>query len=433
MDERVRRAVALKGKIDAHTAALLRVNIGRDQIIRSAYWTMITGRPSFLLGPFGVNKTATLRDFARGIQGARFYDVLIPNVSAPEQILVERTRIKIQDVEGGQEIEFEDYLGRAADTHILFCDELFKVRDPEVLQAMLDLAEGGEVRHEGATHQTPLLAFLGASNEIPTDPELGASWSRMTVRVNVLPLDRAGKKAMTLARLGRYRSEVKGVEALKDPLTLADVEVLRAAWPFVVISDTLIDTALDILESLAAREDQDFSFAWSDDRRWGRAADLMMAEAMLNGRGQVTTADLWVLEHLWWDRVEHLPALKATLAPYIRTPLTDAREELNALLAPDGAVQAVVSKGNVTRVTAAVGACDAAIKSIIEHARKDAAYVAQVIPMLREIASAKGSVVGKMTGTPAQNQADLFLAEIRRDLTAEERGYLDGDDESAAA
>src|SRR3989344_4921701 len=141
--------------------------------------------------------------------------------------------------------------------------------------------------------RTPLLAFLAASNELP-EPEgnLGAVWSRMTIRVVVNPLDRAGKQSLAKARLNQNsRGKTVSIQ-----LTLADVEVLRSARPFVQVSQDIVDTVLDILQELVDEKTADFPWAWSDDRRFARMLDILQAKALLEGRVAVGKQDLAVLE-----------------------------------------------------------------------------------------------------------------------------------------
>ena len=268
--ELLEKAGALAPKVGAVVDELLRRHIRREDIIWPTLLALVSGRPAFFLGPPGVDKTGVIQALVRR-EGAVFYDALMPTIVSVEQLLVESTSIEEKPTEdGGRLIRTRDTLGRAAMAHIVFADEIWKA-EARVLQVLLDLAKGGEVRHEGRLVRTPLLAFLCASNELP-DPEgnLGAIWSRMTIRVKVEPLDRAGKKALVEARLRRYRQEAAGEKPTSPvQLTLEEVELLRQARPFVEVPEEIVETVLDILQELVDDESADFSWAWSDDRRFG--------------------------------------------------------------------------------------------------------------------------------------------------------------------
>jgi MoxR-like ATPase len=323
----------------------------------------------------------------------------MPTIVSVEQLLVESTSIEEVPTEnGGKLIRTRDTLGRAASAHIIFADEIWKA-EPRVLQVLLDLALGHGVRHEGQLVKTPLLAFLSASNELP-DPEgnLGAIWSRMTIRVQVLPLDRAGKKTLVQARLQRYRQATSGEKAASAQITLEEVQTLRQARPFVEVPDEIIETVLDILQELVEETSQDFSWAWADDRRFGRIFDIMQANALLNGRTKVTKADLAVLEWLLWDNPEQIAVVKAKIAPYTRTPLTEARELVDVLLAPGGTVDKVL-QGDRSKGVQALTQCESAEEELkrLKGQAEDEAMASEIENLLQQVNSIKEDVIAVVT------------------------------------
>lgn len=396
----MKEAVALAAQIKGISLNVLAKHIQREEIVQATWLALVSGRPVFFLGPPGVDKTGTVQALAGRIEGAVFYDALMPTVVSVEQLLVESTSIEEAAApDGGKQIRTRDLLGRAATAHLVFADEIWKA-EPRVLQTLIDLSKGDGVRHEGTLVKTPLLAFLAASNELP-DPEgnLGAVWSRMTIRVAVDPLDRAGKTRLVRARLNRDRATSVSASV---QLTLADVEILRQARPFVEVPDEIIDTTLDIIQELVDDKSADFAWAWADDRRFGRLFDVMQANALLAGRTLVTKADLAVLEWLLWDTPEHIPVVKAELAPYCRTPLIVARELLDTLLAPSGVVEAV-RKGNRAKGVQSITQCESALAELGHlkgEAMSDAAMTAEIEDLLQQVNSVKAEVIAVVTGAP---------------------------------
>ena len=394
----VETAVALTAKVQSITADVLSRHIGRSEVVKATWLALVSSRPAFFLGSPGVDKTGTIQGLAKRIQGAVFYDALMPTIVSVEQLLVESTSIEeITTPDGGKQIRTRDTLGRAAAAHLVFADEIWKA-DPRVLQTTIDLSKGDGVRHEGAMVKTPLLAFLAASNELP-DPEgnLGAVWSRMTIRVVVNPLDRAGKAGLVKARLERDRqlapSTVEG-------LTLANVETLRQARPHIEVPDDIINTTLDILQELVNDTSSDFKWAWADDRRFGRLFDVMQANALLDGRTKVGKQDLAVLEWMLWDTPEQIATLKAKLAPYTRTPLTDAQETVDTLLSPSGTV-AMVLAGDRGKGVQAITQCEAALTELqrLKGEASDDVMSAAIDALLTQAASTKADVIAVVTGT----------------------------------
>jgi MoxR-like ATPase len=270
-----------------------------------------------------------------------------------------------------------------------------------VLQALIDLSKGDGIRHEGQMVQTPLMAFLSASNELPDpDGNLGAMWSRMTIRVVVNPLDRGGKKALVTSRLKRYQGAANGTATLPAAkLSLAEIELLRKARPFVEVSDDIVETVLDIIQELVDDTSQDFSWAWADDRRFGRIFDILQAHALLAGRTAVNKSDLTVLEWLLWDTPEQIAVVKAKIASYCRTPLTDAQELVDSLLAPGGTVQLVMT-GNRAKGVEALTQCESTeneLKRLLGEASDNAMQQAITV-LAKQVETTKADVIATITG-----------------------------------
>jgi MoxR-like ATPase len=396
--EKIEKAVALVSQVKAVSDDVLARHIGRNDIVQATLLSLVSGRPAFFLGTPGVGKTDTAQYLASRIDGAVFYDALMPTIVSVEQLMVESTSIEeLPGENGGKMIRTRDILGRAAGAHIVFADEIWKA-EPRVLQLLIDLSKGSGVRHEGTMVKTPLLAFLSASNELP-DPEgnLGAVWSRMTIRVVVDALDRAGKTQLVKARLTRDRA---GNSSVGAKLTLADIETLRSARPHVEVSDAIVGIVLDIYQELLDESHETFSWAWQDDRRFGRVFDVMQARALLDGRSQVAKQDLAVLEWLLWDEPEQIATVKAKIAPYCRTPLMDAQELVDALLSPSGTV-AIVRGGDRGKGVQAITQCEeclSELKRLEGESRGDATMSAAIVDLVKQVQGAKDDVIAVVTG-----------------------------------
>src|SRR3989338_4492992 len=388
--------LALVAKIGAITREVLTFHIGRGDVVKATWLSLVSGRPAFFLGSPGVDKTGVVQAMALRIASCVFYDALMPMVTSAEQLLVEKTSIKETTAsDGGKDISTSDTLGRATSAHILFADEIWKA-EPRVLQTCLDLAKGDGVRHEGRQVKTPLLAFLSASNELP-DPEgnLGAAWSRMTIRVKVEPLGRAGKETFAKARLGTRPITV----STPAELTLAEVEELRLARKSITVSNDIVAIVLDIYQELANDASGAFAWLWADDRRFGRALDVLQAHALLAGRDKVVKSDLVVLEWLLWDTPEQIAVVKAKVAPFVKTPFTDAQELIDALLSPSGVVKIVLG-GNRGKGVEALTQCESAgteLKRLLGEASDDAMRQG-ITELNKQVESVKADVISVVTG-----------------------------------
>ena len=359
--------------------------------------SLISGRPAFFLGSPGINKTGTVQDIVHQVDGTVFYDALMPTIVSVEQLLVESTSIEETPASnGGKSIRTSDTLGRAANAHIIFADEIWKA-EPRVLQTVLDLAKGDGVRHEGRMVKTPLLAFVAASNELPdSEGNLQALWSRMTIRAEVKSLDRAGKKNLVAARLTRAQAGKSAPTGVT--LTLAEVETLREVRPFVEVSDEIVEITLDLYQALLDGDNAGFAWLWSDDRRFGRCFDVLQANALLDGRVRVSKQDLRVLEFLLWDTPEQIPTVRAKIAPLCRTPLSDAQELFDTLFAPAGVV-AEARAGDRNKIVPAITQFEEAEKELGRlQGESNGDDKKQIGELLVKITEEKQSVVADILG-----------------------------------
>lgn len=389
-------ALALAPKVANVAADVVARNIGREALIRTTFLSLVSGRPAFFLGSPGINKTGTVQDMSRSIDGAVFYDALMPTIVSVEQLLVEKTSIEEStDANGIKSIRTRDTLGRAAAAHILFADEIWKA-EPRVLQTLLDLSKGDGVRHEGRMMKTPLLAFVAASNELP-DPEgnLGAMWSRMTIRAVVNSLDRAGKKSLVAARINRAR----GTASAPAKLTLEDIEWLREGRPLVEVSNDIVEIVLDLYQQLLDEDTAGFDWLWKDDRRFGRVFDVLQASALLDGRGKVGKSDLKALELLLWDTPEQIPTIKAKIAPLTRTPLSDAQEVIDTLLAPSGTV-AEAKAGDKNKLVPAITQFEEAERELERLSNESSGDErAAILALRKQLDGEKHATVNAMLGS----------------------------------
>jgi len=386
----LQNAVALAAKIQGISKDVVTRHIQRGDVVKATLLALISGRPAFFLGTPGVDKTGTVEALAGRIDGAVFFEALMPVVASSEQLLVESTSIEeVPMLNGGKSIRTSDTLGRAANAHLIFADEIWKA-DARVLQTLLDLSKGDGVRHEGKMVKTPTLAFLAASNEL-ADPEgnLGAMWSRMTIRVVVEPLDRSGKIALVKARLNRDRKVGAGAASAK--LTLSEIETLRSSRPQVTVPDDIVECVLVIYQALLDEKSADFSWLWADDRRFGRVFDVLQASALLEGRDTVSKKDLAVLSWMLWDSPDQIPTVEGVLAPYCRTPLGEARTVVDELLVAGGHLHAFAG-GDMTRASKAMASVNAAkveLGKLVSGAGSDA-------PTIQKWVGQIGTVSGKV-------------------------------------
>lgn len=337
-------AAALAPKIRAITDEILVRNIDRGDEAKAFWLGLVCGHPVFFLGPYGVNKTSLIQQLAERIDGVEFDERLMSMIRSYVELFVEKTLLVERQVTPEEkETLVREILGRAMKAHVFFGDEFFKNGESNpAMNELIDFALAGVLRHEGKKVKAALLLFLAAGNELPDpDGSLGAIWSRMILRLDVRPLDTVGKRRLVRARLAKYQGGSTTSKGGNTKVSMADVVFLRLARPHVQISDSIIDTVLQVYQDLMNQNDGEFNWLWSDDRRFGRVFDVLQAHALLQGRTQVTSEDLIVLKWLLWNTPEQIPAVETVVDPLCRTPFGECREQVDMLLAAGGIVDQV--------------------------------------------------------------------------------------------
>jgi hypothetical protein len=125
----------------------------------------------------------------------------------------------------------------------------------------------------------------------------------------------------------------------------------------------------------------------------------MQANALLDGRTAVGKADLAVLEWLLWDTPEQIAVLKAKLAPFLKTPLSEAKELVDRFLSPSGTVEAV-RKGDRAKGVQAITQCEAALSELgrLAGAADSAAMAAEIADLRKQVEAVKAEVIAVVTG-----------------------------------
>lgn len=274
--------------------------VGKNEVIDLLLVTVLAGEHLLLLGPPGTAKSALLRRFVQLI-GGKSFEYLLTRFTEPNELF------------GPVDIELFTAkkrwrrltAGMLPEADLIFLDEIFKANSA-ILNSLLtvmnerlfyngiDGAEGENGRGPGVQAQlVPVLSVLGASNELPDDPELQALVDRFPVRVLTGNVPEEATRAM-LGRAWELEKENQLLESnrlrpLSDP---AKIRSLRKLLPDIDTSEVLEP----LLRFVAIARAQGFDLS---DRRALRLLRLAAASALLQRRTRCTLQDLWVLRHSW--------------------------------------------------------------------------------------------------------------------------------------
>ena len=261
--------------------------VERDVAVRLALLAALSGEHLLLIGPPGTAKSLVARRLHLAFTDATCFERLLTRFSVPEELF---GPLSIKGLEEDRyERLTESYLPAAS---IAFLDEIFKANSA-ILNALLTLLNEREFDNGARRERTPLMAVVGASNELPDGEELDALFDRFLLRLRVDPVSKDGFPDLLNLR-GEAAPEVP--EALR--LTKADLDRVRKAAGDVRVPEDVAALLCDLREWCAAEEIP------VSDRRWRKVVKLLQTSALTNGREAASIWDCWLLQHCLWSNAE---------------------------------------------------------------------------------------------------------------------------------
>lgn len=273
--------------------------IERDAEIDLVWLSMLGRQHGVFHGTGGVAKSMTVDTAVEHID-ARVFSVLLRK-SMPFEEMFGPLSLK-----GLENDEFRYIItGRTADAHIAFWDEIYKA-NAIALNAGLKVINERIFINNAISLNVPLWSLFGASNELPTDPELMAFRDRFAWHKEVRPVQTDdGFKAVIGGALGRGKGLVTGVTRI----TAAEIEAAQAEVKQITVPSNVMNN----LATMKRRAEGEFQLFISA-RRYIACLYLCMAQAWLNGRQHVIEDDLTLYQHSLWTDPEDFPkAYEVTL------------------------------------------------------------------------------------------------------------------------
>lgn len=291
--------------------------VERDEPVRLALLAALTGEHLLLLGPPGTAKSLVARRLQLAFTESTYFERLLTRFTVPEELF---GPLSIKGLEQDRyERLTEAYLPAAS---IAFLDEIFKANSA-ILNALLTLLNEREFDNGTQRVHTPLVAVVGASNEIPKAGELDALFDRFLLRLQVGPVT-----ANAFPALLGLRGNISPVVPYALKLAAVERRTVQELADDVEIPQDVIALLCDLRDWCTAEEIQ------VSDRRWRKVAKLLQVAALTNGRDRVSVWDCWLLQHCLWNRPED-------------------REKVHAWYAGRVGASAAMDPSRLTRIVAA--------------------------------------------------------------------------------
>lgn len=261
--------------------------VERDVAVRLGLLASLAGEHMLMLGPPGTAKSLIARRLHLAFNGSAYFERLLTRFTVPEELFGPLS------IKGLEEDRYERltnaYLPTAS---IAFLDEIFKANSA-ILNALLTLLNEREFDNGTVRNKTPLVAVIGASNELPEGEELDALFDRFLLRLHVGPVTKEAFPTL-LGLRGQSTPEVQDHLKLQEH----ELQTVQAAAEAVDVPEDVVALLCDLRDWCTSEEIP------VSDRRWRKVVKLLQVSAATNGRSSVSIWDCWLLQHCLWDTPE---------------------------------------------------------------------------------------------------------------------------------
>ena len=285
---------------------------GREDAAYVATLGVLSGYPTFFLGPPGTAKSMILTNIAESM-GLSKFEKLITEYTLPEELF---GPIDIPSMKKGIWKRITE--GFLPDANIVFLDEIFK--STTILNTLLRVMNEKIFKNGKDTIHIPLYAFFAASNEIPSDPSLLALYDRFVLRVVTDTLS----DVFTINRMKKVSMDPNW----SPPKFPEDLDEVRKKINDIKLSDEIINLATELETKIAIKG------VVISNRKQVQTLNVMKASAYIHGRDEVTLYDFHVMKYIYWNVIEDIPVIDKLISTEV-TPTLAALKEVKIKVSQD--------------------------------------------------------------------------------------------------
>jgi len=295
--------------------------VGKDEIIDLLGICLVARENAFLLGPPGTAKSAIVRTLSQCIVDGNNFEYLLTRFTEPSEIF---GPFDIRKLKEGELLTNTE--GMMPEASLVFLDEIFNANSA-ILNSLLMALNERIFRRGRETRLLPALMFVGASNQLPQEETLNALLDRFLIRVNCNYVAPDQLEQVLIQGWKQQKNPIQDIPSI-TPNAIQDLQAMSKNIDLSPIRAQYVD----LIHSL-----RNTGFSVSD-RRAVKIQNLIAASALLAGRQEVITSDLWVMRNIW-DTEEQIETLQAMIEGVIgKEPIPDSHPQAFQNALPDAEV-----------------------------------------------------------------------------------------------
>ena len=261
--------------------------------------TILSKQHMCMIGAPGIAKSALVDALSAKISGSKFFDTLMRRDSTCDELF---GPVSLKGLE--QDHYLRNISDMLPEADYAFLDEGFKANST-VLNGVLKIMNERKFKNNSQTLTCPLKSMFIASNEMPQSEDLNAFWDRALVRVIVKDIQEDTNFMIFLeGKSGRGPAS----KVQNTTITLQDLEAAIAEVEAVKVPQDVCQSIVALRRKLHAEGIK------PSPRRFAECLKYAKAEAWLDGRDEVSSDDLPVLEHCLWEVPEQQPKVAQILS-----------------------------------------------------------------------------------------------------------------------
>ncbi len=266
----------------------------RDEVIHGAFYAILSGCHTLLIGPPGTAKSQLIHRLCGKIEGAEYFQWLLTKFTTPEELF------GAVSLKGLENDEYRRVInGKLPEAHIAFLDEVFKASS-SILNTLLTIMNE-RVFYNGLEEiKIPLISLFGASNELPSDEdELDALYDRFLIR-HVVDYVKEDFRFLKMLQTDEFDGE-------ETSMTLKELILCQAKVKLINIPSHILKLLSRIRNELKKKG------VVLSDRLYKQSLMVLKARAFLDGRDTVEEGDLVTLEGVLWRDPGELGEIKSVI------------------------------------------------------------------------------------------------------------------------